>query len=351
MSKIFAQYEKISILEISLLAVVLSLLLWPSYLTIKIQALPGINLTRILIFLNLLLWILGVLINRFYQFHMLNIIKKHRLIVVYILIPFFCWRFFSAYISTAQQLAVYASIKDIIYLYLLFLISVNVIRSPVQIDRLVKFIILASICIGVLTTVEVILQKNLFSTFVPDTFGAAQRLREGLFRDLNYRPSGTFSHPLALACSCTTVLPLAVWYSIVHVGPQRVVGICGSVSLLWTFYLSTSRAGIIVLMFMGCGWLVTNVLPSWIRKSKGKLVPKRAFSYLSVYAFIVMLAVIGQRMVVGRTVREAGSSALRILQIELGLPLIMAKPLTGYGPSQAAPILGLPTGSVDNLYP
>lgn len=350
MNKIFAQFEKIAILETSLLAIVLSLLLWPSYLTLKIQALPGINLTRVLIFLTLLLWIFGVLINRFYQFHLFSIIKKYRFIIVYILLPFFCWRFFTAYASSAQLSAVYATIKDVIYLFLLFLISVNVFRRAEQIDRLVKILILASLCIAVITTIEVIFQQNLFARFVPDTFGAAQRLREGLFRDLNYRPSGTFPHPLALACCCTTVLPLVFWYCIVHVGHLRLFGICGCVSLLWTIYLSTSRAGLIVLAFMGCGWLVMNVLPDWIRKSKGKIASKTAFSYLSVFAFLVTLGFIGQTMVLGRTAREAGSSALRIVQMELGAPLIMAKPIMGYGAGEAADILGLSTKTVDNLY-
>ena len=52
----------------------------------------------------------------------------------------------------------------------------------------------------------------------------------------------------------------------------------------------------------------------------------------------------------GKTETEAGSTNIRVLQMQLALPLIIKRPLTGYGPGEAGAVLGLRSKAVDNYY-
>lgn len=343
--------QKINILESALLAVVVSLPLWPSYLVVKIQGLPGINLTRICILLAISLWTLALLINQTYRIRFIDFLVKNRSVVLLLMVPFFGWKFITAGLAPSRMTAIFSALKDTIYCFGLFILSINIWRSPVQVERLVRVLLLVSVIVFSVTMLEVINQQNLFVNFVPDSFVSAAKLREGLVRDSTYRAWGTFAHPIALAGYCTTVLPLIAWYAVTHRGQHRWFGLGTCVLLIITIFFSTSRAGLAVLAFMAGGFFTTNYLPRWITKARFK--ERGVIIIISIMLLMFILPglwLVGQKLASGRTANEAGSSSIRLLQIELGQPLIRSRPIVGYGPGEAAEVLGLSAKTVDNYY-
>ncbi len=348
-NKIQVDQHPINILEAALLGVALSLPLWPSYLVIKVEGIPSINLTRLIIFLLMSLWSFGVLINFSYRARFLNFIKTYNKLLLFILLPFFSWKIITAGLSSSRGPAIFSALRDTVYYFLIFLISVNIWRSYSQLERVVKTLLLASVIVFFIVIVEVLMQQNLFSSFVPASFISAQKLSEGLIRDGTYRAWGTFSHPLALGCYCTTILPFAVWYTAIHKNQRRIFGFLICAALICSLFLTTSRAALVVLTFITGGYMIKNYLPGWIYRGR-KVVPKKFLAFILALIILAGVAVVGQHLAAGRTEKEAGSTSIRLLQIQLGWPLIIEKPLTGYGPGEAAEVLNISNNAVDNYY-
>ena len=106
-----------------------------------------------------------------------------------------------------------------------------------------------------------------------------------------------------------------------------------------------------VLIFMTAGFMVTTCLPEMLKRVKKNQVGLALV--LSIIISIITLVgakSIGEKLISGRTAKEAGSSSIRLLQMELGIPLIVDRPIIGYGPGEAAEVLGLKAKTIDNYY-
>ncbi len=345
------RHSKVNILEVLLMSVVVALALWPSYLSIKIQGIPNINITRIFIFVLVVMWVGGLCISQNYRRRFVDFLVENKSVLYFLIVPFFCWKLITAGIALNKLPAIFSALKDTIYCLGLFVLSVNVWRSFEQVERLVQVVLLISAVVFLITLVEVINQRNVFAEFVPDAFVLADKLRKGIVRDSTYRAWGTFSHPIALAGYCVTVLPLVVWYAVNGRAKARIVGYGISILLIVIIYFSRSRVGLAVLVFMAAGFFVCSFLPKWI--SRARFRARGVIAIIS--AILILLTLLGSwyaldRLASGRTAAEAGSSSVRLLQMELGLPLIRSRPFGGYGPGEAANVLGMSNTSVDNYY-
>ncbi len=345
------RHRKVNILEVLLLSVVVALALWPSYLSIKIQGIPSINITRILIFVLVIMWGGGLCISQNYRRRFVNFLAENKNVLCFLIIPFFGWKLITAGIALNKLPAIFSAFRDTIYCLGLFILSVNIWHSFEQVERLIRVILLISVVVFLVTLVEVINQQNVFAEFVPDAFVLADKLREGLVRDSTYRAWGTFSHPIALAGYCVTVLPLVVWYAINGRVKARIFGFGIFLLLVVIIYFSRSRVGLAVLVFMAGGFFVCSFLPKRIAKARSK--ERGIITIITVIS--ILLTLLGSwytlhRLASGRTAAEAGSSSVRLLQMELGLPLIRLRPFVGYGPGEAANVLGMSNASVDNYY-
>jgi hypothetical protein len=243
-----SQVPPVSFLEKILLAVVVSIPLWPPYLSIDIKGVPSINITRILIFSLATFWVLGLAINTTYHDRLNRFIKEYRFLLFCIMLPFFMWKLFTVGSSLNYHASTFSALRDTIYYLVIFLVTVNLWISSAQVERAIKILLITSIIIFFITLVEKYLQYNLFSSFVPDSFISAQRLREGLVRSSVYRAWGTFTHPLALGNFCISILPMAVWYISISKSREKILGYVSCLLLLLTLYMSSSRASLFVLI-------------------------------------------------------------------------------------------------------
>lgn len=344
-------YRQINVLEATLLGVVIALPLWPSYLVVKLRGLPGVDPARMLIFLALVLWVSALLINYSWRVHFTNFFNENQKLIVCIMLPFFGWKIATAGLAPNLTHAVFSALRDTIYCFGLFVLAGNIWCSYLQMERVIRLLLITSTVIFFVTVLEVINQHNLFINYVPDSFVSAQRLKEGIVRDGTYRAWGTFAHPIALAGYCTTVLPLTVWYAFVRRKDRHWFSIIVCLFLTVTNILSMSRAGLVVMTFMAAGFLITNYLPKWLSQAQDR---ERGFK--AILVLIISMAIscgawfTVHQLATGRTSIEAGSTSTRLLQIERGLSLIKASPFTGYGPGEAATVLGLSAKTVDNYY-
>lgn len=339
------------IIELALLAVVGSLILWPSYLTIKVGELPGLNMTRLLIVLTIYIWLLALLKEHSYQKRLTEFISNNHSLLIFIFLPYFTWSFMTVFSSENLQSSLYSSVKDFVYYFVLFTIASTVWYTPRKLMRAISFIVYLSVIVICVAWVEYFLQRNLFANLTPESFIGIETVTSGIFRDDVYRSWGTFSHPLALAQYCITVLPLVLWFASNNRMKRTFIGYTVSIFLILTVFLTGSRSGIGVIIFMSVGYFTFTRLPNMIkhvRSMKSALIIVVAI--LFALTSIIGTYFIGNELVSGRSITEEGSSSIRLLQLELGVPLVMARPIMGYGPGEAAEVLGLSAKTIDNYY-
>jgi hypothetical protein len=209
---------------------------------------------------------------------------------------------------------------------------------------------LVSIVVSGVALVEYYQQHNRFAGIVPASFIAIQKLQSGIIRDESYRVWSTFTNPIALNY-CSTVIPLLAWFAFNHRGWRCWIGHFSMFALLITLYLTGSRAGLFVLIFISTGFLVIKYLPGLIKRTKTYLkIPLLNMAIVVTFIIVTGAWFGGKNLVQGRCPEEIGSSAVRMYQLERGMPLIIAQPVTGYGPGDSAVVLGLAALTVDNYY-
>ena len=345
--------KQVSLLELMLLGFIVVFHLWPAYAVIKIGALPGLNLQRIFIILLIIFWVFNIISSRRCYNELLQKIINYRYLV-FNLLAYFVWRYISVIKSDNFILSFYAATNEFISYFLLFIIGLTVWHSSRQLSRVVFLLIALSIIVSLIGLYESHVEKNIFEQFVPITSEYTSQALEAKVRD-SYRVQATFEHPLVLAEYFVFVIPLAL---VMAVNSRTLFyRIMGSVAVILdglALWKTGSRTGIVVLIglgFLAAAWKIWLVL----KRSKDYRVVALLFAVLPV---ILAIAALGffviNHLFQGRSSEEASSTVTRIVQLDLGIPLILNHPLLGYGPGTGAILLdirnesGLPT--IDNYY-
>lgn len=343
---------RINVLDFSLFTIAIFLPLWPSYIFLKMPGIPHINPTRYLIFQGLLLWGLALLSNAYYRDRFTRVLKENKLIIFYLMVPFFIWKILTACTSNYSQISLYGAIRDLLYCFGLFLMTATIIESTDKTEKLMKVILYASLVVFLVTFYEAATKQNLFGSFVNKSYISINRFQAGLYRDGNFRVMGTFSHPIALAGYCSIIIPLGLWYFNYRKDKLRLIGLVSCTLITISLFLSTSRAGLVTVVFMATGYFLIHFLPGFFSQIYSRR--KRIYSIILIgcvaVAFTLGALVYVENLAKGRSEKESGSSSVRIMQIEKGFPLVKSKPVLGYGPNQAATVLGLKARTVDNYY-
>ena len=345
--------KQISLLELMLLGFIVVFHLWPAYAVIKIGALPGLNLQRIFIILLIISWLFSLLSSPRCYNELLNTIKTYRYLVLNLL-AYFLWRYISISKSDNFILSFYAATNDFISYFIVFMIGLTVWHSSKQLSRVVFLLIVLSIIVSLIGIYEGHVEKNIFEQFVPITSEYTSQALEAKIRD-SYRVQATFEHPLVLAEYFVFVIPLAL---VMAVNSRslfyRILGSAAVILDGLALWKTGSRTGIVVLIglgFLAAAWKFWLVL----KRSKDYKVVGLLFAFLPVLLAIAALGfLVINHLIQGRSSEEASSTVTRIVQLDLGIPLIFKHPLLGYGPGTGAILLdirnesGLPT--IDNYY-
>ena len=339
-------------LELTLLLYVFIQPIWPEYAVIVIGKLPGINLQRILIIGNVLLWIFGLIINPVYRSTLYLRLKTHTGIIIVISL-FFLWKYISVIPSSMMIKSIYAATNELIIWYLLFLIGLTVFVSPHQVWRFISTIVFAGIVISLVGIYEAVTDKIFFAELVTvSSEYTKSALSHNLVKD--HRIQATFANTLSFGQFMTIMLPLAITLTVK--GKSIMIRLMAAVALLLgliVIWLTQSRAPIVVVVLLLTFYVISKILKK-IRRVRGIVYYRFVLVLIPVILVVVaMSSNILFTMFKGRTEIESISTLMRVSQLYYGVDTIIKQPLFGYGPALAAVEVGFGIGdlpTIDNYY-
>jgi hypothetical protein len=198
-----------SLLEKYLLLTLFIIPIWPRYAMIYVAGFPDINLTRVLIFTLILLWVItligfrrhGKIINEFY-----NNNKR----VIYVLSALLIWRTLIS-VSAQKISSMNILFEELFTWFLLFGVGATIWNKPHRIHRALVVIICSSMIINLLGLYELYLEHNLLRNIVAIPKEDVERVILGRSYREGYRIMSTFSNPLSLAEYLVFIIPIAIY--------------------------------------------------------------------------------------------------------------------------------------------
>jgi len=161
----------------------------------------------------------------------------------------------------------------------------------------------------------------------------------------------TFLNPLSLAEYLVFFLPIALY---VYFHDRSVImKLMSGLTIIMSFlniWLTQSRGALVVLLAMGIAYVPMYYMRRMNRQ------PKRTWLFIAsvVLPVVLILVLVSIFMVnefiAGRSAKETLSSAYRFKQMQIGVPLVLERPILGYGIGEAASVLGFISKTVDNYY-
>lgn len=335
-------------LRLLLLLVILFLPLWPPYILIKIGKLPALDLPRLIIFVLVMLWLIFAVDTQIIRRRLLVFYKESKSIITFLLL-LFLWEMLSAIVNSSG-VAIMASIRDIIFFFFIFLVTISILDNHKNVDSILLTIMLATLFVSIIGVIENIVQHNLFAhlatTELGDSLKTDTNLREGA-----RRVAATFIHSLALANWICIALP-SLFY--IFTEPfEKIWKIIAAITLFLaviTLYSAHSRVGLLV-----CSFEAFIVIAISMDSFIGRIRPLELMLVLKIIRIIIFtlsalfLLYLSFSLLLGSTASESMSTAARGAQYIFAIPLILSKPFFGYGQTEAQKVLGL-SNSIDNYF-
>lgn len=342
---------RIGVVEVLLLAFLFFLPLWPQYAVVKVDPLPGINVQRVLLALTLMYWLAGLASSARRCAHCAYRLGRRRGFVL-ILSVAAVLKLLSVLGSPSVGPSLFSAISDVATQMGLFLVAYHTWKHPKQIRRAASVWAVSATIVGLLALYESSVERNLFANIVPVWSENTVQATDAEMRS-GYRVQATFASPLALAQFAALTIPIAI--AVFREGRGLIVRSIGAASALVMIvaaYYTGSRALVVALVAMGGVYVLVKTWGRKLARRRGPPLIVRRLVLGPIVAACVVVATGATiwRLSTGRTDLEANSTAIRVVQLERGIPLIRAEPALGYGPGRAAEMIGLRTETVDNYY-
>lgn len=322
--------KRIGKLEFLMLCVVVTLSLWPSYLAIDMGDLPQIDPARVLMFFLSLYWFNTLLVNESVRRYLLQYLYTMPKILG-VLFFLFSWKMLSVIVAARVDHAFYWSLKDIFYNLIFFFVGLTVWKTSNQIIRTLKVFLWLGALVSLIGLVELNLGSNLFFNFVENNTSGLSAGLEHVERGGHHRVAAVFSNSLSASNFGVLIFPIAVFFSSCGSVKQRAFSVCILLLVVILIWSTGSRTGLVVSLgiVMGQVYLYANTYLSKIKNS----------GFLKVTVIVFCITIIG--LVTPKIFSLSEENDYRLLQLEKGIPFIIASPILGYGPGEAAMVAGI----------
>ncbi|MCH4151170.1 MAG: O-antigen ligase family protein [Sphingobium sp.] len=318
----------------------IALILWPYYLAIQIPGAPLIEIRRAFLFLSVFFFLVSLSVSHRFIQEMKAIISPYPLFM----------KFFYGFIL-AQLLSMIGTreptgsalsmIKNQMAWTCVFFISAYILSKPGQILRFSNLIRIVATILAILALFEYRNQGILWAKHIPSFLTVSDpamiRLLSPVFREGDYRVTGTFSVSLCFAEFMSLTLPFFLQYLVV--GRNRlyklIVVVC-DVLVINAIILTQARVGIVGIMvthgIYGFIWSIRF----WRTRKDSLFGPMIALSYpaaLTVFAMAMLFIGRLREMWMGGQ-STYGSTEGRLAQAAKFPSVFIHRPLFGYGPAQ-----------------
>jgi len=331
---------------------IIVLLLWPTYLALKIGDLPGLSLDRFMILGVAVIFMLNLTSNHRY----IQNLKSHGKIVLLLLITFF-WNILSSFMVADNVLvSFFASINWFLSGPFLALFVLIIYEKEVDLIKLVSSMVIAIIVINIFGLIEFIKGDLLFKDYLftvnEYTMSAIiEKTRNGMFRIRS-----VFSNPLVYAQVLVASIPLFLY--VLKTKKIKIVKLFLLINIGLSYFLlyyTGSRAGLALGLAIPFIFFHLNLY----KKPWYRLISKIVF-FISVPLFLFYLySVVGESFAQVDDLHEQNmrgeldentlSTLARVLQYKFGMEAIVHSPIIGYGFGEAVKAI-IPLKIIDNYY-
>jgi hypothetical protein len=314
----------------------------PTYYMVQISGFPWISIRRLAVFSLILLTLYSISVSRDERRTVSSALSEQRWLGVCI-IGFLVMSFISLFTTAEPTMAFTQFIEMFLNWYLPFFACLLVVRSEKDVILLCKTVALVFLFVGALGMVDFfthhtwaldVIPKPLLSKMMADNPSVAVIVNASPFRNGQYRASSIYNVSLSFGeCACM-VAPIGLYF-IFH-GRQatdRLIGVLLSIVCVGGIFVSGSRGGSIAFvisapLFLGL-WVVRYAYTHPRSVLGAVFATVAGMGIASVFALILTWKKLSNIVLGGGD--AASSDQSRHEQWALGIPHILANPITGHG--------------------
>lgn len=329
---------------------------WPRYVALWLPGLPSLNPQR---FANLLLLVAlifgGMSVKQFVNSLRLSF-AQNRFFWGCIFAYVTC-RLVSILVSSEMVFSAYQFINEMVVHVVCVFVGAFVGANFGVLKKSERILVILLVFVSVVAIFEWSVGHNLFARFVDPSNDYLRWATSDKTRGGSYRSQSTLGFPITLAQFL--VVSFALSYGVFaqsKIEPilRWSIWLCLAAVVCFAVYAAGSRSGyagfVFVLLCLPFGNLIISFL-------KGKMTLSSAVLWIMFVSFSVFLAYFAFLFVYEHAFgarADAGSNALRELQLLRARELFYQSPILGFGTGRAAEVIGVATYSgqltVDNLF-
>jgi hypothetical protein len=329
-----------------LLAFVAVSIAWPDYLALQLPGLPWISFRRLFLAPLVLLLLVSFSTNAQFRKEMHETLNAEPLL----------WKMMVAFV-VIQLISVVggphpaAAFKNFVNYQLLwtgvFFVSVYAFRDRRVSLKFFRIFFIACMVIGLIAIVETqnqgVLWKNHVPGFLQVDLETMSGAMESALRFGQFRAKSVYSQPLPFAEIMAMVSPILLYFMFTVKEVWKRIGlIILDILLLYCLTLPQSRLGMIGFMAAHGLFILIWAGRIWLRHRFSIIGPTITLAYpvllIGLAGAVMSVTSLRERVIGGND--TANSDQARKMQIHSARGVILRNPVIGYGPRQAAGVLG-----------
>lgn len=319
----------------------IALILWPYYLAIQIPGAPLIEIRRAFLFLSVFFFLVSLSVSHRFIGEMKQILAASPLFMKFFY-GFILAQTFSLLGTQDPTGGTLSFVKNQLAWTGVFFIAVYVLSKPGQILRFSNLIRIVATILAIMALFEYRNQGILWAKHIPSFLAvsdpAMERLLSPVFRDGDYRVTGTFSVSLCFAEFLSLTIPFFLQYLVNGRNKlHKIVVVVCDLLVINAILLTQARVGLVGIMvthgIYGFIWSIRF----WRTHKDSLFGPMLALSYpaaLTVFA-LAMIFIGRLRQTWMGDSSTAASTLGRLDQAKKFPSVFIHRPLFGYGPNQA----------------
>ncbi len=316
--------------------------LWPYYLAVQLPGMPLLEIRRLFMATALFAMLVSYSVSPEFRRQTQAIVNAWPLFFK-LFLAFLFVQILSLVLATDHASAVQKFIRNQFSWTATLIITCYVLSRPGMTTLWASVIRTAAVILAFIAFFEFRNQQILWAKHIPSFLTVSDpamvRLLEPVFREGEYRVTTTFSVSLAFAEFMALTLPLFLHYIFTgkNMKMRWLTGIC-HVLVVAAIVLTRARVGAVGIVIAHTAYILPWALRRW-REDKSSLVaPAVVLAYPAMVAILVAVVLFVGRVrsfVLGDG-STTSSTVSRLEQAIQTVPVLLHRPLFGYGPSQGA---------------
>lgn len=347
-------------LSILFFCYIVAVCVWPYYLAIQIPGAPLIEIRRLFLVLTLGVLMISLSVSPATQHRLIGILATSRGLS-YAFAAFLAVQIIALPAATSLSPAISTFVKNQLGWTGAFFVSAYIFSLPNMMRRWVTIVWCIALYLSVLGIAEyrneALLWLNHIPSFLQINDPTMIYLLTPQFRNGAYRVTGPFTVSLSFAEFMALAMPFVVYFILFSRSWMvRIAAILLDLGMFIGIVLTQARVGLVCALAAHALMVLAFAIKWWRTDRKSLIAPALVLLYPLGFVVMISSILLVDRLrisMLGGGAHGASNEA-REIQIRMGIPLILRRPLNGYGPGLGGQKLGFanPNGqfTIDNGY-